>query len=88
MVVPPVNGWGCQLVTLALQYEHRGRELRYPLPAMTTIQCKDGITYEVINAKHYIHNGNARISYTCKRPRGNRSYLIIGYENGLFSTAV
>lgn len=55
---------------------------------MTTIQCKDGITYEVINAKHYIHNGNARISYTCKRPRGKRSYLIIGYENGLFSTAV
>ena len=56
-------------------------------PAMTTIQCKDGITYKVISAKPYIHNGSARISYTCKRPRGKRTYLVIGYANGLFSTA-
>jgi hypothetical protein len=54
---------------------------------MTTIQCKDGITYEVINAKPYVYNGNARVSYTCKRPRGKRTYLVIQYENGLFSTA-
>ena len=54
---------------------------------MTTIQCKDGITYEVINATPYTHNGSARISYTCKRPRGKRTYLVIGYENGSFSTA-
>jgi len=55
---------------------------------MTTIQCKDGITYKVITAKPYIHNGITRISYTCKRPRGKRTYVVIGYENGTFSTAV
>jgi hypothetical protein len=41
----------------------------------------------VITAKPYVHNGNARISYTCKRPRGKRTYNVIGYENGTFSTA-
>ena len=55
---------------------------------MTTIQCKDGITYEVITAKPYVYSyGIARISYTCKRPRGKRTYNVIGYENGTFSTA-
>ena len=55
---------------------------------MTTIQCKNGITYEVITAKPYVYNGIARTSYICKRPRGKRTYCVIGYENGTFSTAV
>ena len=54
---------------------------------MATIQCKDGITYEVIKAEPYTHNGKARIEYTCKRPRGKRIYWVVQYENGLFSTA-
>ena len=28
-----------------------------------------------------------RVSYTCKRPNGRRHYLVVGYENGTFSTA-
>ena len=54
---------------------------------MTTIQCANGITYNVITAKPYEFNGRSRISYTCKRPKGKRTYIIIGYENGTFSTA-
>lgn len=49
---------------------------------------KDGVTYEVVKAKPYEYKGNSRVSYTCKRPRGRRFYMIIGYENGTFSRAV
>ena len=52
-----------------------------------TITCANGIRYEVIKATPFTHNGCQRISYTCKRPRGRRTYLVIGYENGTFSTA-
>ena len=41
----------------------------------------------VVSAKAYTHNGIARVSYTCKRPRGRRTYNVVGYENGTFSTA-
>ena len=57
-----------------------------PIKQMT-ITCAAGIRYEVIKATPYTHNGMQRISYTCKRPRGRRTYLVIGYENGTFSTA-
>ena len=42
---------------------------------------------QVIAARPFNHNGLARVSFTCKRPRGRRTYLVIGYENGTFSTA-
>ena len=51
------------------------------------IKCAAGITYKVIKATPYTHNGQARVSYTCKRPNGRRTYLVIGYENGTFSSA-
>lgn len=67
----------------------RAETPRNPAPDMTaTIQAADGITYQVLTAKPYIHNGVSRISYTVKRPRGRRTYVVIGYENGTFSTAV
>ena len=56
-------------------------------PKQMTITCANGIRYEVIKATPFTHNGCQRISYTCKRPRGRRTYLVIGYENGTFSTA-
>jgi hypothetical protein len=54
---------------------------------MNTIQAADGIIYQVLVAKPFVHNNNNRVSYTVKRPRGRRTYLVIGYENGTFSTA-
>ena len=48
----------------------------------------EGIIYEVLKAENYVHNGNARIQYTVKRPRGRRSYLVVKYENGQFSSVV
>lgn len=53
-----------------------------------TVIQKSGIAYEVIKVRTFIHSGNARLSYTCKRPRGKRTYIIIGYEDGTFSSAV
>ena len=53
-----------------------------------TIQAADGITYQVLVAKPYVHNNLNRVSYTVKRPNGRRTYLVIGYENGTFSTAI
>ena len=41
----------------------------------------------VVSAKPYSHKGNDRVAYTCKRPRGRRTYYVVGYENGTFSTA-
>jgi hypothetical protein len=67
--------------------------LRHSPPAMTPsatlpqVTCKDGILYDVLKASTYTFNGRNRVSYTCKRPRGRRTYIIIGYENGTFSTA-
>ena len=54
---------------------------------LAQITCKDGILYDVIKASAYNFNGRDRVSYTCKRPRGRRTYIVIGYENGTFSTA-
>jgi len=48
----------------------------------------EGITYEVLKAESYVHNGNARTQYTVKRLRGRRSYLVVKYENGQFSSVV
>jgi len=48
----------------------------------------EGITYEVLKAENYVYNGNARTQYTVKRPRGRRSYLVVKYENGQFSSVV
>ncbi|MGA0983168.1 MAG: hypothetical protein ACO3ST_00550 [Burkholderiaceae bacterium] len=67
-----------------------GVEITEPMTPSTTaaqIVCRDGITYDVIKAEAYTHNGRSRVSYVCKRPRGRRTYMVIGYENGTFSTA-
>ena len=48
----------------------------------------DGITYKVLKAEAYTHNGNARTQFTVKRPRGRRTYLVVKYENGQFSSVV
>jgi hypothetical protein len=48
----------------------------------------EGITYEVLKAQPYTHNGNARTEFTVKRPRGRRTYLVVKYENGQFSSVV
>ena len=48
----------------------------------------DGITYEVLKAEAYTHNGNARTQFTVKRPRGRRIYWVVKYENGQFSSVV
>ena len=61
--------------------------LVYMTATTNTIKCANGITYEVISAKPYNHKGNDRMWYTAKRPNGKRTYMIVGYENGTFSTA-
>jgi hypothetical protein len=58
-----------------------------PPTTLSQVTCKDGILYDVLKASAYTFKGCDRVSYTCKRPRGRRTYLIIGYENGTFSTA-
>jgi hypothetical protein len=63
------------------------RQTMTPSATPTQIICKDGIMYDVLKASAYTFNGRERVSYTCKRPRGRRTYIVIGYENGTFSTA-
>ena len=48
----------------------------------------DGIAYEILRIKNYNHKGNDRQSITMKRPRGKKSYNVIQYENGTFSSVV
>ena len=58
-----------------------------PSTSLQTLRTAEGIQMQVIAARPFNHNGLARVSFTCKRPRGRRTYLVIGYENGTFSTA-
>lgn len=58
-----------------------------PSTSLTSLTSAEGIQMTVIKARAYNHNGCDRVSYTCKRPRGRRTYVVIGYENGTFSTA-
>ena len=46
----------------------------------------DGITYEVIRTIDFVHNGNARVEFVMKRPRGRREYRVVRYESGRFSS--
>jgi hypothetical protein len=46
----------------------------------------DGITYNVIRTEQFTHNGNDRVQYTMKRPRGRVEYRVVRYENGSFSS--
>lgn len=47
----------------------------------------NGVTYDVLQAKPYTWNGLDRMYYQVKRPRGRRTYIVFGYENGTFSQA-
>jgi hypothetical protein len=46
----------------------------------------DGITYNVIRTIEFNHNGNDRVEYVMKRPRGRVEYRVVRYENGSFSS--
>lgn len=50
----------------------------------------DGITYNVLTARPFeveIDGAQVqRVSYTVKRPRGRRTYVVFKYENGTMST--
>jgi hypothetical protein len=48
----------------------------------------EGIDYVILSAKPYTHNGDARIAFTMKRPRGKRSYYVVRYGNGAVSSVV
>lgn len=60
---------------------------RTPSASLQTLTSAEGIQMTVIKARPFTHNGCERVSYTCKRPRGRRTYVVVGYENGTFSTA-
>lgn len=64
---------------------------------MLTIRTADGVLMEVIASKRFTIGPKEnplmtrtveRVAYTCRRPRGRRTYTVIGYENGTNSTAV
>ena len=58
-----------------------------PSTSLQQLRSAEGILMTVVSAKPYSHKGNDRVEYTCKRPRGRRTYYVVGYENGTFSTA-
>lgn len=58
-----------------------------PSTSLQQLRSAEGILMTVVSAKPYSHKGNDRVAYTCKRPRGRRTYCVVGYENGTFSTA-
>ena len=58
-----------------------------PSASLAELTTAEGIKMTVIKATPFNFNGNDRVSYICKRPRGRRTYVVIGYENGAFSTA-
>ena len=67
-----------------------------PSTSLQQLRTDDGILMNVVSAKSYTigpeQNSKMtrtveRVAYTCKRPRGRRNYVVIGYENGTFSTA-
>ena len=58
-----------------------------PSTSLKQLRSAEGILMTVVAAKPYTHKGCERVAYTCKRPRGRRTYAVIGYENVTFSTA-
>ena len=59
-------------------------------PSPTTLTV-GGITYDIISATPFevdMLGGDKaqRICYRLKRPRGRRTYVVFGYENGTMST--
>ena len=62
--------------------------MKTPAADLQAITAADGITYQVLEANPYTWNGLDRMQYRVKRPRGKRTYIVFGYENGTFSTAV
>ena len=45
----------------------------------------NGITYNVVRAIEFNHEGNGRVQFVMKRPRGRVEYRVVRYENGTFS---
>ena len=58
-----------------------------PSTSLKQLRSGEGILMNVITAKPYTDNGRKYVAFTCKRPRGRRTYVVFGYENGTFSTA-
>ena len=58
-----------------------------PSTSLASLTTADGIKMNVVSACAFTWKGNDRVSFTCKRPRGRRMYVVIGYENGTFSKA-
>lgn len=55
----------------------------------TTEQARiRGIFYNVLSSMPFTHNGKQRESLRLRRPKGNRLYLAVRYENGDISDAV
>lgn len=47
-----------------------------------------GIDYVVLTAKPYTYKGDSRTEYTLRRPRGQRTYYVVQYGNGVLSEVV
>ena len=67
-----------------------------PSTSLKQLRSAEGILMTVVAARSYTigpeQNSKMtrtveRVAYTSKRPRGRRNYVVIGYENGTFSTA-
>ena len=43
---------------------------------------------QIISQRSFTHKGNDRVMMTVKKARGKRTYMVVRYENGEFSTAV
>lgn len=54
---------------------------------MQTIQIQNTV-YEVIKATPYNHKGFDRTQYTVRKLKGKKTYLVVKYENGEFSSLV
>ena len=70
---------------------------RTPSASLTELTTAEGIQMTVLSAKSFTigpeENSRMtrtveRVRYICKRPRGRRTYVVFGYENGTFSSAV
>jgi hypothetical protein len=64
----------------------RGPEARASTALQAMTLQLNGITYSVIRTVEFNHNGNDRVEYVMKRPRGRVEYRVVRYENGTFSS--
>ncbi len=44
--------------------------------------------FEVVKETKYNHNGNERTQFTIKKLKGKKTFLVVKYENGLYSSIV